>query len=134
MQVYSHFETSLLREIRVQPQKRFSPHLTYTQRLISLRHVTFSAHNGSYQLELQILVSIFLCFACNKVSTDHHYEAFILPADSGQVFELLIGKPSTPSRQTVSASVPPIVKVECPPDKHFARVAASSKFASSLIL
>ena len=83
-------KTPLLQEISVGPQKHFSPHLTYTQRLISLRQVTFSAHSGSYQLELQILVSIFLCLAYNKVNTDYHYEAFILPVDNGQVFELLI--------------------------------------------
>jgi hypothetical protein len=90
VQVYSYFKTLLLREIRVGQQKRFSPPLTYTQRLISLRQVTFSAHNGSYQLELQILVSIFLCLAYNKVNTYYRYDAFILPADNGQVFELLI--------------------------------------------
>ena len=76
VQVYSYFEMPLLKEIHVGPQLRFSPHLTYTERLISSRQVTFSAHSGFYQLELPILVSIFLCFACNKVITDHCYEAF----------------------------------------------------------
>jgi hypothetical protein len=50
VQVYSYFKMSLLREIHVVPHLHFSPHLTYTQRRISHRQVTFSAHNVSYQL------------------------------------------------------------------------------------